>query len=77
MRYSILQANLTSSGYGDYWEISSTDSLEEAVQIMNKIYRDTKGITKYPNGYIDTTIIDNSKYFDDFDYFVDSKQFYY
>lgn len=55
-RYEVLQGNMTASGHGDLNKVKSFDTLKEACEFMRKIHNDTRGYTRYPNGYLETNI---------------------
>lgn len=55
-RYEVLQGNMTKNGHGDLNKVKSFDTFEETCGFMRIIYNDTRGYTKYPNGYLETDI---------------------
>lgn len=76
-RYIVKQANLTSRGAGDYWVVDSFDNLEEAQKCMKQVYNNMNGITKNPNGYIDTIIEDSKADCDNPFFIVDGMNYNY
>ena len=56
IKYCVWQGNFTESGEGDYWDEGEFDTLEEAKKRMYEIYNDMNGISKLPNGYLETLI---------------------
>ena len=76
-KYAVEQGNMNSMGIGDTFRVGTFDTLSNAQKCMRAIYNDTKGYTKYPNGFIETFIIeidtDNEDYFD----IVESMRHYY
>ena len=55
-KYCVIQGNFTKSGAGDYWDEGEFNTLEEAQERMNEIYDDMNGISKLPNGFLETLI---------------------
>ena len=55
-RYCVIQGNFTKSGTGDYWDVGEFDTLGEARRCMYEIYDNMDGISKEPNGYLETLI---------------------
>lgn len=84
-KYYVLQGNFTKSGTGDYWNEGEFDTLEEAQKRMYEIYDNMDGISKQPNGYLETLIIrekteiDEDKELDEDDEYeiVDGMVYYY
>lgn len=56
-RYEVLQGNMTVSGHGDLIKVKSFSTLEEAQELMKQIHNDTRGYTRYQNGYLETDIV--------------------
>lgn len=54
--YIVKQANLTSRGTGDYFEIGTFSKLNDAIRCVNQNYNDTDGISKHSNGFLETVI---------------------
>ena len=55
-KYRVWQGNFTESGRGVYWDEGEFDTLEEAQKRMYEICHDMNGISKQPNGYLETLI---------------------
>ena len=67
-KYAVYQGNMTANGNGDLNEFGRFDTLEEAQELMKKIYNDIEGYSKEPNGYLETNIAIN----DEDDNFIDN-----
>lgn len=55
-KFIVSQGNMTAEGAGDFWKVGTFDKLEDAKEKFELIKTDTKDITKYPGGYLETTI---------------------
>ena len=56
IKYVVMQGNFTESGTGNFWEVGSFDTLEEARECFDNVKFDINGISKYYKGYLETTI---------------------
>lgn len=68
MKYVVMQGNFRASGNGDYWKVEEFKTLKEAKKCMKCVCDDTHGISKYPNGYLETVIMCDDEIIDSMQY---------
>ena len=54
--YTVVQGYFSAQGNGDEWDCGRYNTLEETKDKFNEVKKDTAGISKKPNGYLETYI---------------------